>query len=209
MYFFKKCGFPSGAGPHGSPRVSTGPHGSSRVSKKTCFFLFSPLENAFLRVKYTPKIGIFELPIRGRGPFQIVTGIIFCPTRYVYVYICYCHSESDVLVCKRKSQKQSPWSPPVATTKIYYIQEDTHVCIFYLRIYAYVILKMRIFKRRGSPRVSTGPHGSSRVSKKACFFLFSPLGNAFLRVKYTPKIGVFELPIRSRGPNRGGCNFLS
>ena len=103
----------------GSPRVSTGPHGSSRVSKKTCFFLFSPLGNAFLRVKYTPKIGIFELQIRGRGRFQIVTGIISCPTRYVYVYICYCHSESDVLVCKRKSQKQSPWSPPVATTKIY------------------------------------------------------------------------------------------
>ena len=110
---FQAARVPTGL--HGSPRVPTGPHGSR---KKRVFFLFSPLGNAFLRAKYTPEIGIFELPIRGRGLFQIVAGIIFCPTRYVYVYICYCHSESDVLVCKRKSQKQSPWSPPVATTKI-------------------------------------------------------------------------------------------
>ena len=61
-------------------RVPTGLHGSPRVLTglgKNGFFLFSPLENAFLRVKYTPKIGIFELPIRSRGRFQIVLRKIF------------------------------------------------------------------------------------------------------------------------------------
>ena len=68
----------------GCPRVPTGAHGCPRVSKKTHFFLLTPLENAFLRVKNARKSRVKELSARARGTSPSAASKITCQKRYSF-----------------------------------------------------------------------------------------------------------------------------